>query len=54
MVASVEAQEGAGNLMGYWGYGPFDNDGAADLVAGLMRPVENGKIAKGRFSPAKS
>lgn len=31
--------------MGYWGYGPFDNDGAADLVAGLMRPVE--RVLKG-------
>jgi hypothetical protein len=31
--------------MGYWGYGPFDSDGAADLVAGLMRPVE--RVLKG-------
>lgn len=26
--------------MGSWGTGPFDNDGAADLIAKLMKPIE--------------
>jgi len=26
--------------MGTWGYGPFDSDDAADMIAGLMRPIE--------------
>lgn len=26
--------------MGTWGYGPFDSDGASDLVAVLLRPVD--------------
>lgn len=26
--------------MGAWGYGPFDNDVAGDMVAGLMRNVQ--------------
>jgi hypothetical protein len=27
--------------MGTWGTGPFDNDAAADLIAGLMKPVRS-------------
>jgi hypothetical protein len=26
--------------MGTWGVGPFDNDDAADMIAGLVRPVK--------------
>ena len=26
--------------MGTWGVGPFDNDGAADMISGLVKPVE--------------
>ena len=25
--------------MGAWGTGPFDNDGAADMMAGLTEPI---------------
>jgi Domain of unknown function (DUF4259) len=25
--------------MGTWGFGPFDNDAAGDMVAGLMEPI---------------
>jgi hypothetical protein len=26
--------------MGTWGEGPFDNDGAGDMISGMMRPIE--------------
>ena len=26
--------------MGTWGTGPFDNDSAADMIAGFMKPIE--------------
>jgi len=33
--------------MGCWGYEPFDNDGAADMIAGLWDPVRNLMKASG-------
>jgi hypothetical protein len=34
--------------MGAWGTGPFDNDGAADLIIKLMKPVDIVLSAHGR------
>jgi len=36
--------------MGCWGYEPFDNDGAADMVAGLWEPVRKLKASGNRAS----
>ena len=40
--------------MGYWGAGPFDNDDAADIVAGLMKPCRVVAYALTGAEPARS
>jgi hypothetical protein len=36
--------------MGTWGAGPFDNDDASDLIAGMMRKVQKVVDAKTRYA----